>query len=219
MHHMFGKERSWGEPRVAEQKLECWCLALLLRGKRCREWVSGFGVWEHLSHAVHTGCLEHQSHFSPHSREQGRTAPRKGLCFNFQCEVYVASLVSPSFCMCLCSHSHTCTVLFLGCLCAFTVSYNTGKSFTAPWSILEHGLKLHLEWQVALHSCLGCLIPSFDPPAWPEDMGSSARTLHGLQNVGQGCPQPPVIQHCPRRGDIGPCQCGCPHDISCFIPQ
>lgn len=141
----------------------------------------------------------------PTAENTAELPPEKDFALIFS----VRFMLLPSFCMCLCSHSHTCTMLFLGCLCAFTF-YNAGKSFTAPQSILEHGLKLHLEWQVALRSCLGCLIPSFDPPAWPEDMGSSARTLHGLQNVGQGCPQPPVIQHRPRLGDIGPCQCGCP---------
>lgn len=181
---------------MAEQKLECSCLALLLRGKYCREWLGGFGVLEHLSHAVDTGCLEFQSHFSPYSREQGRNVPRKGLCFNFWCEVCVASHPSPSFCMCLCTH--TCTLLFLGCLCAFSSSYNTGKSFTAPQSVLQHGIKLQ-------HSCLGCLVPSFD---------------HGVQSVLQGCPQPPVTQHCPRLGDMGLVHANviAPRDI-CLIPQ
>lgn len=137
------------------------------------------------------------------------------LIFSVAENCCVASLIFlPLLCLCLCTHSHTWTLLFLGCLCAFPFSYNTGKSSTALQFVLEHGHKLQ-------HSVLGCLIPSFNPPAWPEDMGSSARALHGVQNVVQGCPQRPVIQHCPRLGDMGFIHANmvAPHSISCLIPQ
>lgn len=122
----------------------------------------------------------------------------KGLCFNFQGEVCVASLFFLPLCACADTHTHHTLSRVHLCFTdwLFTFSYDTGKSFTAPQPVSEPRHKLYC-------SCLDSLIPSCHPPARLEDTGSSARSLSGVQNVVPGCPQPPMAQHCPRVGDIG----------------
>lgn len=120
--------------------------------------------------------------------------PGKGLCFNFQGEVCVASLFFLPLCACAHTHNtHMHPALSCVHLCftdwLFTFSYGTGESFTAPQPLLEHQRKLHC-------SFLDSLIPSCDPPAWLEDLGALQELSVGCKMWSQGAhslPRPNVV--------------------------